>query len=253
VTVVRVVTLRIVVAALTVGGLLVACGGEGEDGLVVSAAASLQEAFTEMADVFEDRHPGTDVLLNFGGSSTLREQILEGSPVDVFASANIPNMEAVVEAGEVIGQPAVFATNRLQIAVPAGNPAGVESLADFSNETLFIGLCSEGVPCGDFAREALALAGAQPAIDSDEPDVRALLTKIGEGELDAGITYVTDVVASGGDVDGIEIPDEVNVVAEYPIAAIATGANPDSAEAFVELVLSELGQTILRDHGFSSP
>ena len=239
--------------ALAFSGLLVACSGEGEEGLVVSAAASLQDAFTEMADAFEDRHPGTDVLLNFGGSSTLREQILEGSPVDVFASANISNMDAVVEAGEVRGQPVVFASNRLQIAVPAGNPAGVEALADFSDETLLIGLCAEGVPCGDFARETLALAGVQPSIDSDEPDVRALLTKIGEGELDAGITYVTDIAASGGDVDGIEIPDELNVVTEYPIATISTGASPDAAEAFVELVLSELGQAILRDHGFASP
>jgi molybdate transport system substrate-binding protein len=248
----RVVTLRIVVTALALGGALVACsGGEGE-ALVVSAAASLQDAFTQIAAVFEDQHPGTDVLLNFAGSSTLREQILEGSPVDVFASANIPNMDAVVEAGEVSGQPVVFALNGLQIAVPAGNPAGVESLADFADENLLIGLCAEGVPCGDFARETLALAGVQPAIDSDEPDVRALLTKVGEGELDAGITYVTDVVASD-DVEGIEIPDEVNVVTEYPIAAVSSGNSPDAAEAFVDIVLSEVGQGILREHGFASP
>jgi len=218
---------------------------------VVSAAASLQEAFTEIAAAFEDQHPETEVLLNFAGSSTLREQILEGSPVDVFASANIPSMDAVVEAGEVSGQRVVFALNRLQIAVPAGNPAGVESLADFADENLLIGLCAVGVPCGDFARETLALAGVQPAIDSDEPDVRALLTKVGEGELDAGIMYVTDVVASD-DVEGIEIPDEFNVVAEYPIA-VSSGNSPDAAEVFVEVVLSEVGQGILREHGFASP
>ena len=240
--------------ALATVGTVAACGGDAaEESLVVSAAASLDGAFTEIAAVFEDQHPGNDVLLNFAGSSTLREQILEGSPVDVFASANISNMDAVVEAGEVSGQSEVFALNRLQIAVPAGNPAGVESLADFSDEALLIGLCAAGVPCGDFARETLALAGVHPAIDSDEPDVRALLTKIAEGEIDAGITYITDIAASGDDVDGIEIPDDVNVLAEYPIATVASTASPEAAAAFVELVLSETGQAILRGHGFASP
>ncbi|HEU4894353.1 MAG TPA: molybdate ABC transporter substrate-binding protein [Acidimicrobiia bacterium] len=232
--------------------LLVACSGAEDEALVVSAAASLQDAFTEIAATFEEQRPGIEVLLNFAGSSTLREQILEGSPADVFASANISNMDAVVEAGETDGQPTTFASNRLQIAVPAGNPAGVASLSDFADESLLIGLCAEGVPCGDFARESLALAGVQPAVDTNEPDVRALLTKVGEGELDAGITYVTDVVASG-EVEGIEIPDELNVVAEYPIATLTSGSNPDAAQAFVDLVLSETGQEILRDHGFASP
>jgi molybdate transport system substrate-binding protein len=242
-----------VAMALALVGTLAACSARAsEETLVVSAAASLDEAFTEIAAVFEDHH-GADLLLNFAGSSTLREQILEGSPVDVFASANIPNMDAVVEAGEVSGQPELFGLNRLQIAVPAGNPAGVDSLVDFSDESLLIGLCAEGVPCGDFARESLALAGVRPAVDSNEPDVRALLTKIAAGELDAGITYVTDIVASGGDVEGIVIPDEFNVVAEYPIATVSSGASPDSAAAFVDLVLSETGQAILRDHGFASP
>jgi len=251
----RVVTMRIarVVMALALAGVLAACSTQtGEETLVVSAAASLDEAFTEIAAVFEDQHPGNDVLLNFAGSSTLREQILEGSPVDVLASANIPNMDAVAEAGEITGQPEIFALNQLQIAVPAGNPAGVNGLTDFSDESLLIGLCAEGVPCGDFARESLALAGVLPAVDSNEPDVRALLTKIAAGELDAGITYVTDVVASD-DVEGIVIADEFNVVAEYPIATVSSGASADSAVAFVELVLSETGQAILRDHGFSSP
>lgn len=239
---------------LALGGLPAACSGEAAtETLVVSAAASLDEAFTEIAAVFEKQNPGTHVVLNVAGSSTLREQILEGSPVDVFASANIANMDAVAEADGVSGQPEVFALNRLQIAVPAGNPAGIESLADFADEALLIGLCAEGVPCGDFARETLAMAGVEASIDSNEPDVRALLTKIGAGELDGAITYVTDVAAGGDDVEGIDIPDDVNVVARYPIATMSGAANPDAAEAFVELVTSETGQAILRDHGFASP
>src|SRR5690606_34956034 len=131
----------------------------------------------------------------------------------------------------------VFATNLLQIAVPTGNPAGITGLDDFADDELLIGLCAEGVPCGDFARQALAKAEVIPEVDTNETDARALITKIEAGELDAGIAYVTDVLASEG-VDGIDIATESNVVAEYTIAALDRGANPAGAEAFVAFVLS---------------
>lgn len=242
-----------------------ACGGAGDvpaspgqggavtGDVLVSAAASLTNAFGEMERAFETAHPGVDVMLNLAGSSTLREQILEGAPVDVLASADIATMDAVVEAGGVSSEPVVFGRNRLQIAVPAGNPADVGGLDDFSDEDLLIGLCAAGVPCGVFAREALENAGVRPAVDTNEPDVRALLTKIEVGELDAGITYVTDVVSAGGGVDGIEIPEDENVVAEYPIAVLSDAPNPDAAMAFVEFVLSDAGQGILGEYGFASP
>jgi molybdate transport system substrate-binding protein len=153
----------------------------------------------------------------------------------------------------VDGEPEIFVTNLLQIAVPTGNPAGVTGLQDFARDELLIGLCAEDVPCGEFGREALASAGVTPAIDTNETDVRALLTKIEAGELDAGITYVTDVMSTGGTVEGIEIPEENNVVAEYPIAALAAAPNPEAAAAFVEFVLSDDGQAILKGYGFSSP
>jgi molybdate transport system substrate-binding protein len=159
----------------------------------------------------------------------------------------------VAEAGEVAGEAEIFVTNSLQIAVPAGNPAGVVSLDDFANEELLIGLCAEDVPCGEFGREALASAGVTPTIDTNEPDVRALLTKVQVGELDAGITYVTDVMSTDGAVEGVDIPEESNVVAEYPIAVLAGAPNPDAAAAFVEFVLSEEGQAILTAYGFASP
>lgn len=228
--------------------------GEGLHGeLLVSAAASLTDAFGQAETVFESAHPDLDVVLNLGPSSGLREQILEGAPADVFASANVANMERVFEAGAVSGRWHIFATNRLRIAVPAGNPAGITGLADFGRDELFIGLCAEGVPCGDFGREALANAGVTPAVDTDEPDVRALLTKVEAGELDAAITYVTDVASAAGAVEGIDIPDAVNVVAEYPIAALAGAPNPVAAEAFVRFVLSGDGRAILGEHGFSAP
>ncbi len=231
---------------------IMACGQNVEGEILVSAAASLTDAFGEIETEFEAVNPGVDVVLNLGSSSSLREQIIEGAPADVFASANTSNMDQVVEAGEAEGGE-IFVTNLLQIAVPAGNPAGIAGLEDFANEDLLIGLCAEDVPCGDFGRQALENAGVTPAIDTNEPDVRALLTKVEAGELDAGITYVTDVLSTDGAVEGIEIPDEFNVVAEYPIAALLNAPNPDAADAFVEFVLSDDGQAILASYGFQSP
>lgn len=226
-------------------------GAEGE--VLVSAAASLTDAFAEVEAAFEDANPGADVVLNLGPSSGLREQLLEGAPADVFASANTSNMDQVVGAGENGDEPEIFVHNLLQIAVPAGNRAGVAGLEDFANERLLIGLCAEDVPCGDFARQALEKAGVTPSIDTNEPDVRALLTKIEADELDAGITYVTDVISTDGAVEGVDIPEELNVIAEYPIATLAAARNPDAAAAFVEFVLSEAGQAILTSYGFTSP
>jgi molybdate transport system substrate-binding protein len=234
--------------------VLAACGGVTErDELLVSAAASLTDAFAEIESAFEDANPGIDVVFNLGASSALREQILEGALADVFASANTSNMDQVAEAGELAGNAEIFVTNSLQIAVPAGNEAGVTGLEDFARDELLIGLCAEDVPCGEFGREALASAGVTPAIDTNEPDVRALLTKIEAGELDAGIVYMTEVMSAGGTVEGVDIPEENNVVAEYPIATLGSAPNPQAATAFVEFVLSAEGQAILTAYGFSSP
>ncbi len=189
---------RLTVTACVLG-MVIACSGSSVEGeLLVSAAASLTDAFAEMESAFEDANPDVDVLLNLGSSSALREQILEGAPADVFASANTSNMDQVAEAGELAGDAEIFVTNSLQIAVPTGNPAEVTGLEDFAREELLIGLCAEDVPCGDFGRQALENAGVIPSIDTNEPDVRALLTKIEAGELDAGITYVTDVLSASG-------------------------------------------------------
>jgi molybdate transport system substrate-binding protein len=253
---------RLIVVVMIVLALA-ACGDSAGDAttagagirgeLLVSAAASLTDAFAEVETAFETANPDVDLVLNLGASSSLREQILEGAPADVFASSNTSNMDRVVEGGEAAGNPEIFVRNQLQIAVPAGNPAGVTGLADLANEDLLIGLCAEDVPCGDFARTALENAGVTPSIDTNEPDVRALLTKVEAGELDAGITYVTDVISTRGGVDGVDIPEDVSVVADYPIAALANATNPDAAAAFVDFVLSAEGQAILTGYGFSSP
>jgi len=248
----RVITVGLATAAL----LLSACGNTGTstgDEVLVSAASSLTEAFTEMETVFESANPEIDVVLNVGGSSALREQILAGAPADVFASANTSNMELVADAGDVEGEPAIFARNRLEIAVPVGNSADVTGLTDFARTELLIGLCAEGVPCGDYGRRALQNAGVIPAVDTEEPNVRALLTKIEVGELDAGIVYETDVVAAAGDVEGVVILTGDNVLADYSIAALSEAPNAEGAADFVAFVLSEKGRAILTGHGFVLP
>lgn len=247
-----VVTMRIVIALGLV--TLVGCAtGGGDEQLFVSAAASLSDAFRVVAEDFEAAHPDVEVVLNFAGSSNLREQIIEGAPLDVFASASVAVMEQVIEAGETIGEPSLFALNELQIAVPSTNPAKVDGLEDLANPDLLIGLCAPGVPCGDLAREVLARAGVSPSVDTNEPDVRSLLAKIEAGELDAGITYVTDVTSTRGRVAGIEIPEQFNLVAGYPIAVLANTGDEELATAFIEFVLSDHGQAIMTEFGFSSP
>jgi molybdate transport system substrate-binding protein len=224
--------------------------GSGLDGTItVHAAASLTDAFGEAADAFSRAHPGVDVDLNLAGSQALREQILAGAPGDVFASANMATMDEVVEAGAA-AQPVVVAHNALEIAVPAGNPAGVDALDDLGDGDLLVGLCAVEVPCGDAARRAFDAAGVRPAPDTEEPDVRSLLTKVAAGELDAGLVYRSDVAAAGGDVEGVEVPDAVNVVTDYPAAVLADAGEPGIARAFVGFLRSSDGQEILESWGF---
>lgn len=234
-----------------------ACGesGGGPPGRVrlpVSAASSLTEVFAEIEKQFEEAAPGVDVVLNLGGSSLLREQILSGAPAGVFASANLEIMRQLDEAGSLAGSARVFARSRMAVAVPKGNPAGISGLADLGRESLLVGLCAEEVPCGGFAREALAKAGVAPAADTEEPNVRALLTKVEEAELDGAVVYLTDIAAADG-VEGIPIPDEHNAAVEYSIAVVAGSPAPEAAEAFTAFVLSAAGGRILEQGGFSLP
>lgn len=234
--------------------LLVGCGGgSARQQVLVSAAASLTDAFGDVERSFEEANPDIDIVLNLSGSSALREQILAGAPADVFASANARNMEAIVAAGGTAEAPEVFATNRLEIAVPADNPAGVARLEDFAQSEPLFGLCGSAVPCGSLAREAFQQAHIEPSIDTNEPDVRSLLTKIAAGELDAGIVYATDIGSAAGTVVGITIPAADNVAAQYTIAVLNGGRSSAEARAFVDFVLSAAGRTILAEHGFGSP
>lgn len=231
------------------------CAGEPDAGttVLVLAAASLSDAFAEMETEFESANPGVDVQLNFAGSSSLREQINEGAPADVFASANEAVMADVVASGAARDTPRLFAHNVLQLAVPVGNPGGVTKLADLTKSELAIGLCAVGVPCGDLAREALVSAGVEASVDTNEPDVRALLSKLEADELDAGIVYRSDLVAMSGKIEGVEVPALSRTGTDYPIVVLIDAPEPGDAQLFVDFVLSAEGQDIMAAFGFSTP
>lgn len=236
-----------------------ASGGSGgaEAELTVSAASSLTEAFGEIGEAFEAANPGATVTFNFGPSDGLAAQIDEGAPVDVFASASPTWMDSVQDDGPGVTERADFAQNRLAIIVPADNPAGIESLDDLTEDHVQLVLAAEGVPAGDYARETFQNAGISTAalanVVSNEEDVKAVITKVMSGEADAGIGYVTDVTPGVADrVSLIPIPDEVNVIATYPIAVVNGTQEADLAQVFVEYALGD-GQQTLAEYGFLPP
>jgi molybdate transport system substrate-binding protein len=218
--------------------------------ITVFAAASLTAAFEEIGTAFTVEHPDTDVVFNFAASSELVAQINEGAPADVFASADMTNMTKLTDAAANGGEPVVFTRNLASIIVAPGNPKGITGVADLADEDLIYVQCAPEVPCGAYAEQIFDNAGVTVTPKSLEENVKAVVTKVILGEADAGIVYATDVTAAGADAAGVEIPDDVNVVAEYPIATTATAPNADGAQAFVDFVMSEQGQKILQSYGF---
>lgn len=254
---------RLSTVLLLMAGLVAACGagqaGEstGAGGLrgtvTVLAASSLTDTFTELGRRLERSHPGLRVRFSFAASSELATQVVNGAPSDAFAAASDATMDQVVKAGAVEGRPHVFATNRLQIAVPAGNPGNVRGLADLARPELTIALCPQEVPCGAVAADAFAAAGITPRPDTFEPDAKAALAKVVLGEVDAAVVYATDVRAAGDRVRGIDLPADLPATTTYPIAALAGAPNPEAARAFVDLVRSPTGQEVLAAAGFGRP
>lgn len=229
--------------------------------LNVFAASSLTSAFTEIGKNFEAANPGVTVTLNFAGSQALRTQIEEGAPADVFASASGKEMDAVIEGKFVAdGVKQVFLSNKLVVILPAANPADLEKLEDLVNPGVKIVLAAEEVPVGNYARQSLELMNGSFGADfkdkvlanvvSNEDNVKQVVSKVQLGEADAGIAYISDIVASP-DLKTIEIPTELNVVAKYPIAPLAASGNAKVAQAFVDYVLSTEGQAVLQKWGFT--
>ncbi|WP_040833369.1 molybdate ABC transporter substrate-binding protein [Nocardia brevicatena] len=221
--------------------------------VTVFAAASLTETFTELGKEFETAHPGVKVVFGFGASSALAGQIEQGAPADVFASAAPADMQQVVDAGEIIGQPVAFVGNRLEIAVPEGNPGHITGLADFGKTEPRIALCAEQVPCGAAAKKVFEIAGITPQPDTREKDVKAVLTKVTLDEVDAALVYRTGVRAAGGKVEGIDFPESNQAVNTYPIAPLAEAPNPAAAAAFVDFVTSDKAKQVFTAAGFDTP
>ncbi|MEO9220712.1 MAG: molybdate ABC transporter substrate-binding protein, partial [Mycobacteriaceae bacterium] len=209
--------------------------------VTVLAAASLQESFTTLGKQFEAAHPGTTVKLSFGASSALAQQINQGAPADVFASAAPTNMKQVTDVGGA-SAPRNFVKNVMAIAAPPSNPAKVSGLADLARPGVKVALCQPQVPCGAVAAQVFKNAKITVTPVTQEQDVKSTLTKVQLNEVDAGVVYATDVKAAGSKVTGIIIPADVNASTEYPIAALTKAPNAAGAQAFVAYILSPAGQ-----------
>ena len=220
--------------------------------VTVLAASSLKEAFTTLAKQFETAHPGMTVKVSFAASSDLAAQINQGAPADVFASASPKDMQQVVSAGGA-STSTNFVKNVMEIAVPPSNPGKVTGMNDLAKSSVKVALCQPQVPCGATAAKVFTNAKITVKPVTLEPDVKSTLSKVELNEVDAGMVYVTDVRAAGSKVKGIVIPDNLNASTEYPIAALTKAPNAAGAQAFVDLVLSPAGQSVLSADGFEKP
>jgi molybdate transport system substrate-binding protein len=235
-------------------------GGEGST-LTVLAASSLTDAFGELAETFEEDHPGTQVRTSFAASSTLLAQIQQGAPADVFASAAQEEMKTAAKDGLVAGEPEVFVENREVIVVPEDNPAGIEDLRDLAKPGVKLVLAEDGVPAADYALQILGRADAEfgggfkedvlSNIVSREVDVRASVNRVALGDADATFGYASDLTLDIRDrVQVIPIPAELNIIATYPIAVLRDAESPELAREWVDLVVSEEGQRVLEKWNF---
>jgi molybdate transport system substrate-binding protein len=257
---------EVVVAVAVLAPVLAGCGSDDPSSdpsttaaasalggtLTVVGASSLTDAFGEIAAAFEAANGGVDVELSFDGSATLATAIIEGAPADLFASADEANLAKVVDEDLTSGGPVVFATNVLQIVVPAGNPLGIDSLDDLTSADVTLSLCGPEVPCGKYAGQAFESAGLEVPPAGDQENVKGVLTQVQLGEADAGIVYLTDVRAAD-DVEGIDLPADQQVEATYPASVLAEASNRDAAAAFLAFLTGDEAQSILEDLGFGPP
>jgi molybdate transport system substrate-binding protein len=231
--------------------------------LIVFAAVTLTDAFTELGTSYAATHPGVTVTFNFAGSQALRTQIEEGARADVFASANAREMDALIRSGSVDpGAPQIFLSNQLVVILPADNPAVLQTLEDLAAPGLKLVLAAAEVPVGNYARQSLDLMDAEfgpgfkekvlANVVSNEDNVRQVVAKVQLGEADGGIVYMSDAVAAPGLMQ-IWIPDELNIIARFPIAALSDSGNPGQAIEFIDYVLSPQGQSVLQKWGFLNP
>ena len=228
-------------------GLLTGCGGDDTDKpLDVYAAASL-------ADVFPDVEP--DARFSFAGSDELATQIREGAPADVYAAASSKYPQGLYDEG-LVEEPVTFASNRLVLIVPRGNPGAIESVEDIVRRGTRLVVAAEGVPVGDYTRtvlETLGLSSALENVVSNEDDVKGVATKVALGEADAGFVYATDVTPVADRVRAIELPDDAQPPIEYQVAVVIGTDQQDAARAFVDSLGSRAGRQALHQAGFALP
>ncbi len=234
--------------------LTTACGGAAADEdrttVTVLAASSLTTAVEDITTAYRAAHPDVRLRFSLAGSQELASQVRQGVPADVLVTADEPTMQVL---GAAVREPVIIATNRLTMVVAAGNPKRLTALADLARADVVTVLAAPNVPAGRYARTVLDRADVAVDARSEEPDVRAVLTRVRLGEADAGIVYATDVAAAEDEVDGIVIPADVNVLARYPAAVVADTGQPAEASAFVAWLASSAGQAVLARSGFERP
>ena len=254
----------LMIGILFVGFLLGACETKSSRELHVFVAASLREAFKDLIVAYEEKHGDVEVIGNFAGSQMLRVQIEEGAAADVYISANEQHMTQLTENGFVSTAVTTAANNELVLAVPAGNPADVKILGDLAGDDFRVVMAGPSVPAGAYARELLNRYGTfsgRPDVPrkildrviSFETNVRLVAAKLELGEADAGFVYRTDVQASDGRLDIIDVPVEIQISARYPMAALRTSTVPQLAKQFMVFVRSSEAQAILQHYGFGVP
>ena len=246
------------VLVVLVALVLTACGtSSGEEApptrtLTVSAAASLTDVFDELGPRFEQAHPGTEVRFNFGGSDTLAQQVVQGAPADVLATASTPTMQTAQQAGRIEGRPVTFAGNRLQIAVAPGNPKGITGLASLVGPQVTESVCAPAVPCGAATEAAERAAGVTLDPVSEEQDVRSVLQRVQTRNVDAGLVYVTDIRASDAQVQGVDFPQATapGAAQDYLIGAVTGSPDVDLANSWIAFVTGPQGDGALTQAGF---
>ncbi|TRW84963.1 molybdate ABC transporter substrate-binding protein [Mycolicibacterium sp. 018/SC-01/001] len=234
--------------------IVVGCSSpQTTNGITVFAAASLKTVFTDLGAEFEKDHPGTTVTFSFAGSSDLVTQLTQGAAADVFASADTATMDKAVSAGLVSGAPVNFATNRLTIVTPPGNPSRVGSFADLARPGTQVVVCAPQVPCGAATERLEKITGVTLRPVSEESSVTDVLGKITSGQADAGLVYTTDARSAGTGVDTIAIAESARAVNTYPIALLDKATDTTLARQFVDLITGPRGRDTLAAAGFSPP
>lgn len=236
---------------------------QSPDEITVFTAASLTGAFGEIGEMYENE-TGIHVAFNFDGSQALRTQLENGAYADVFASANIKQMNALRESGVVNNSSvAIFTKNKLALIVPKDNPANIRNLTDLARPGVKIVMGTKDVPVGDYALQIIAKLGNDSAygpdyetdvlanVISQETNVNYVVTKVALGEADAGFAYVSDVTQDMiSKIDKIVIPDEYNIIAEYPMGMLMESKYPAESQRFMDLVMSDEGRAVLEKYGF---